>query len=626
MADQKLDNLLNLALDATERERAKSGTLNVGYERENRTWEVVIKYSGELEALTGGKFPAVPLFGGYAVVTLPEDQIKNFAAQPWVEYMEMPKRLYFQVNQGIDASCIREVQEGEADETAGLSGAGVLIGIVDSGVDWRHPDFCDSAGKSRILRLWDQSALPENGRKPPAGYRQGVEYTREEISRALALPEAEGNALIPERDFSGHGTSVLGIAAGNGRASNGVYRGVAYNSDLLVVKLGQPRENSFPRTTELMQGIDYLVRQALAMNRPIAINVSFGNNYGSHKGDSLLETYMSGAAGIGRTVICVGSGNNGNDSIHTSVDVVQNKNARVEFAVSPYEPTLNVQLWKSYADELEITLTAPSGEQIGPLSEKIGTQRHILGDTELLIYYGKPGPFQVTQEIYLDFLPVRTYIDSGVWQINLRGRRVKDGTCQLWLPGGKVLNPSTGFYAPKAEETLTIPSTAARVITVAAYDSRLNAYADFSGRGGGSLTYPKPDLAAPGVAITAPIPGNYSSVTRDISHNYGSVTLPIASDYNSVTTGIPRSDSLPTLPITGNYASVTGTSFATPFVTGAAALLLEWGIIRGNDPFLYGEKVKAYLRRGAQPLPGFTEYPNPQVGYGTLCVQKSIPW
>ena len=752
MADQKLDNLLNLALDATERERAKSGNLNVGYERENGTWEVVIKYSGELEALTGEKFPAVPLFGGYAVVTLPEDQIKSFAAQPRVEYMEMPKRLYFQVNQGIDASCIREVQEGTVgnrgeaedatvgmpgevfentaeetdgvvggnvrkgsvfgspagrvvdgnmfgspvgmtgsvvrenvgngelfgspagmtgsivrenvgngeifgsparmtgsvvrenvgngemfgstagttgedvrngeifgstaglvksagdgravDETAGLSGAGVLIGIVDSGVDWRHPDFCDSAGKSRILRLWDQSALPENGRKPPEGYQQGVEYTGEEISRALALPEAEGNALIPERDVSGHGTSVLGIAAGNGRASNGVYRGVAYNSDLLVVKLGQPRENSFPRTTELMQGIDYLVRQALSMNRPIAINVSFGNNYGSHKGDSLLETYMSGAAGIGRTVICVGSGNNGNDSIHTSVDVAQNKNVRVEFAVSPYEPTLNLQLWKSYADELEITLTAPSGEQIGPLSEKIGTQRHILGATELLIYYGKPGPFQVTQEIYLDFLPVQTYIDSGVWQINLRGRRVKDGTCQLWLPGGKILNPSTGFYAPKAEETLTIPSTAARVITVAAYDSRLNAYADFSGRGGGSLTYPKPDLAAPGVAITAPILGNYSSTT----------------------TGIPRSDSLSTLPITGNYASVTGTSFATPFVTGAAALLMEWGIIRGNDPFLYGEKVKAYLRRGAQPLPGFTEYPNPQVGYGTLCVQKSIPW
>ena len=595
MADQKLDNLLNLALDATERERVKSGTLNVGYERENGTWEVVIKYSGELEALTGGKFPAVPLFGGYAVVTLPEDQIKSFAAQPRVEYMEMPKRLYFQVNQGIDASCIREAHEGTVGnrgeakdttagmpvgETAGLSGTGVLVGVVDSGVDWRHPDFCDSAGKSRILRLWDQSALPENGRKPPAGYRQGVEYTGEEISRALALPEAEGNTLIPERDFSGHGTSVLGIAAGNGRASNGVYRGVAYNSDLLVVKLGQPRENSFPRTTELMQGIDYLVRQALAMNRPIAINVSFGNNYGSHRGDSLLETYMSGAASIGRTVICVGSGNNGNDSIHTSVDVAQNKNARVEFAVSPYEPTLNVQLWKSYADELEITLTAPSGEQIGPLSEKIGTQRHILGDTELLIYYGKPGPFQVTQEIYLDFLPVRTYIDSGAWQINLRGRRVKEGTCQLWLPGGKILNPSTGFYAPKAEETLTIPSTAAKVITVAAYDSRLNAYADFSGRGGGSLTYPKPDLAAPGVAITAPVPGN--------------------------------------------YASVTGTSFATPFVTGTAALLMEWAIVRGNDPFLYGEKVKAYLRRGAQPLPGFIEYPNPQVGYGTLCVAKSI--
>lgn len=192
--------------------------------------------------------------------------------------MELPKRLYFQVRQGLEVSCFRPVQEEE-----GLSGQGVLVGIVDSGIDWRHLDFCNEDGSSRILSLWDQSAQPEAGQNPPKGYRRGVEYTREEINRALSLSEQEGNLLIKERDFSGHGTSVLGIAAGNGRASGGVNRGAAYDSDIIAVKMGIPGENSFPRTVELMEGVDYLVRQAQRLGKPMALNLSFGNNYGSHE-------------------------------------------------------------------------------------------------------------------------------------------------------------------------------------------------------------------------------------------------------------------------------------------------------------------------------------------------------
>lgn len=580
MEDQKMDNLLNLALDSTNQEREKSGNLNVGYEEESGLWDVVVKYSGDIRDLSGERIRAVPLLGGYAVVTLPQEELERFSDCPQVEFMEMPKRLYFQLLQGTEASCVRSVQE-EIGSEPGLSGRGVLMGIVDSGVDYRHPDFCNEDGTSRILKLWDQSARGTEG-SPPEGYFLGVEYTKEDIDRALALPENEGNLIVPQQDLSRHGTSVLGIAAGNGRASGGVYRGVAYESGIIVVKLGTPRENSFPRTTELMQGIDYLVRQALALKMPMAINLSFGNNYGSHRGDSLLETYLSNVSNVGRTAICVGTGNNGNDSLHASGRIAQGEAREIEFSVGPYEPVLNVQLWKSYTDEMEIYVETPSGQTVGPLSEQLGTLRYSLEDTELLIYYGKPGPFQVTQEIYFDFLPSGSYIRSGIWKIRLRGRRIREGGYFLWLPGGRVLNTGTGFYSPSAGETLTIPSTAAKVISVGAYDSRLNAFADFSGRGGGALTYPKPDLAAPGVDITAPVPG-------------------------------------------GGYGSVTGTSFATPFAAGAAALLMEWGIVRGKDPFLWGEKVKAYLRRGAQPLKGFEVYPNPEIGYGTLCLRESIP-
>ena len=574
MPNQKIDNLLNLAMNVTQQEREKSESLNVGYDSKTKFWDVIVKYSGSESGLAGENIQVVSLLGGYAVVTLPEAEIAEYSDREQIEFMEKPKQLYFETLQGREASCILTVQ----DRNTGLSGEGVLVGVVDSGIDYFHPDFRNEDGSSRILRLWDQS-IPGN---PPEGYLTGTEYAKEEIDKALALGETEGRRFIPSRDFSGHGTAVLGIAAGNGRASDGVNRGIAYKSDLLVVKMGNARESSFPRTTELIEGIDYLIRQAVKMGRPIAVNISFGNNYGSHQGDSLLETYVSNVANVGRSVICVGTGNNGNDRIHTAGKLRQGQTDMVEMSIGTYETTLNLQLWKAYADEIEISIETPSGERLPKLSEKIGTQKYRAGETDLLIYYGKPGPFQVTQETYFDFIPVGTYLTSGIWKLYLRGRRIKEGNYNLWLPGGRVLNSMTGFYRPTAAETLTIPSTAAKVVTVGAYDSRLNAFADFSGRGGKQLAYFKPDLVAPGVDVTAPAPG-------------------------------------------GGYSGMTGTSFAVPFVTGAAALMMEWGIARKNDPFLWGEKVKAYLRRGAQPLPGFEKYPNESVGWGRLCFVESMP-
>lgn len=275
MPDQKIDNLLNLAMDATSEERAKSENLNVGYDSSERLWDMIVKYSGPESGLGGEGIQVVPLLGGYAVVTLPESEIKAYSAREQIEFIEKPKRLYFETFQAREASCILPVQAG----SNGLTGKGILVGVVDSGVDFFHPDFRNEDGSSRILRLWDQSI---NG-NPPEGYTRGTEYTKEEIDEALVLGETEGRRLVPSRDVSGHGTAVLGIAAGNGTVSEGVNRGVAYESDLLVVKMGNAGENSFPRTTELMEGIDYLVRQAAAMGKPIAINISFGNNYGSHE-------------------------------------------------------------------------------------------------------------------------------------------------------------------------------------------------------------------------------------------------------------------------------------------------------------------------------------------------------
>ena len=575
MPDQKLDNLLNLAMDATEEEREKSRNLNVGYEKQTRKWEIIVKYSemgDSVKVLLGGpEISVVPLLGRYAIVTIPESMLDEYSRRPQIEFIEKPTRLYFEDLFSKEASCITQVQRDEPGNLR-LTGRGVLIGIVDSGVDYRHPAFLTADGKSRILRLWDQS-IPGN---PPEGYVTGTEYTNEEINEALSLSVQEGRRLVPSEDVSGHGTAVLGVAAGSDFSRGAVNRGVAYESDLLVVKMGIPRQDSFPRTTELMQGVDYLVRQAIRLGRSIAINLSFGNNYGSHRGDSLLETYLDNVSGMGKNVICVGMGNNGNDALHTGGMLSPGEIQEIELGVGAFEPTLNVQLWKNYEDEMEIYLEHPAGERVGPLFETLGAQRWRAGNTKLLIYYGKPAPYHVTQEIYVDFLPQdekTPYVDSGVWKIILAARNIKNGEYFLWLPGGKTLNPGTAFYLPRPQGTLTIPATARRVISVGAYDARQNTYADFSGRGYRALPYPKPDLAAPGVDIYAPRPG-------------------------------------------GGYAAFTGTSFSTPFVTGAAALLMEWGIIRRNDPYLYGEKLKAYLRRGAKALQGSEKLPNDLIGWG----------
>lgn len=575
MADQKIENLLNLALSASEEEREKSLELDVGYYPVARTWEVIIKYSGTLGQVREIAESVVELSNEFAIVTVREDRLEALAGIEAVEYIEKPKRLFFQVENGRRVSCMTSVQIRPPK----LYGTGVLVAIIDSGIDYANLDFRNADGTTRIYALWDQT-IPGN---PPEGYVQGTEYTEEKINEALQQENrTERMKIVPSEDRSGHGTAVAGIAAGNGRGSKGArYQGVASESGILVVKLGTPREEGFPRTTELMQAIDYVVKKAQRAGRPVAINISFGNTYGSHTGTSLLERFIADIANLWKSVICIGMGNEGASAGHTAGILKENTEERIPLAVQMKETAINVQIWKSYHDIVDISLISPAGVQIGPIPEVIGTQRFVVGDTEILLYYGEPSPFHVSQEIFIEFLPKDSYITPGIWQFVLTPRKIVTGEYDLWLPSENVLNRGTAFRYPTERGTLTIPSTSQRVISVGAYDSLTFAYADFSGRGG-LEGESKPDLVAPGVDITAPTPS-------------------------------------------GIYQTFTGTSFATPFVSGAAALMMEWGIVRGNDPYLYGEKVKAYLRRGARPLPGFTEYPNPQVGYGALCLRDSLP-
>ena len=605
MDSQKNENLLNLALDTPAAERERSLELNVGFDSEERTWEVIVKYHGSLQELAQRRIIVEELIAGYAILTVPESEMDILAVTEQIEYVEKPKRLFFSDLAGNTASCYMPGGQlfGE------LTGRGVLVAVIDSGISYWNRDFRNADGTTRILYLWDQVL--------------NREFDREQINEALATgSRQQAEQLVPSIDTSGHGTAVAGIAAGSGGTGGIAYAGVARESDLLIVRLGTPRAESFPRTTELMRALTYTVNKAIELRMPVAINLSFGNTYGAHNGTSLLERFLDNVSEIGRNVICVGSGNEGASGGHVggSVDVTGMRSAgtalsqyvggttgtvnildsnvtanmtRVELVVGNYETGLNIQLWKEYTDRYVVILTSPTGEYLIVDTDRPGKQTYLLGQTRILLYNGEPAPYLTSQEIYFDLLPAGTgrYVDSGVWTFLLEPIETITGNYTFYLPSATVRNEDTRFVRPTPDVTLTIPSTASKVVTVGAYNPVFESYADFSGRGylyqeqvngRTSDSFVKPDLVAPGVGVVAP----------------------------------DRND---------GYTPVTGTSFATPFVTGAAALLMQWGIVNGNDPYLYGEKVKAYLRRGAQPIRGETDYPNARVGYGALCIAESLP-
>lgn len=568
MANQKLEDQLSLALDTPAQMREKSDNLDTGYAPSENTWELIVKYNGNLDRLTGG-IRVEPLIAGYAIVTIPENLIGAFSRMEEIEFIEKPKKLYPQVTAGLGASCFYPLLQPVSGKA--LSGQGVYMAILDSGIDYTDPMFRYADGTTKIAWLWDQGkrADAEKGEKPPQGFFTGVEYSRKMLNANL-----QKNSERLTTDVTGHGTNVAKIAVQG-----------APESELIVVKLDTAR-GTYPSTVSLLRAFTYVAKKAQAENMPVAINLSYGNTYGAHDGSSLLERFIDNITEVGRNVICIGAGNEGASAGHFAGKLSENEIQRISFAMGTYERSFSLQLWKWYADRMDISILSPAGEQYLIRNQDAGgeAQQAVMEQTKLLIFSGRPQPYRKREEVYIDFIPAETYLNTGIWTIEITPRRIVNGELRLYMPSAVVRSENTRFLLPSPAQTLTIPSTAQKVITVGAYNAYVRSYAAFSGRGDAGSDWTensKPDLAAPGVNIR-------------IGEGEGG-------------------------------AVVSGTSYATPFVTAAAALLMEYGIVQGNDPFLYGEKVKAYLHAGARQLPGYDMWPNDQVGWGALCVSESLP-
>lgn len=556
---QNLEPLLQASLNATKFELINSPALSSGYIEAQDKWEVIVKYVGNPETIFAqfSNSNYTILLGGYAILTLSREEIEALALMPEIIYVEKPKSFYYEVYNGRIASCINTFYNRYS-----LSGRGTLVAVVDSGIDYTHPDFLQPDGSTRIACLWDQTT--------------NIVYNAADINDILSSDTASLHNIVYSLDPSGHGTHAAGIAAGNGAASQGIYRGIAYEASLLVVKLAPRSPLGFPQTTQIMEAVDFCIRKSIELKMPVSINLSLGNTYGSHSGTSLLETYLNDVQGVYKTNIIVGSGNEGSSNGHTG-GLLTNRNETIELSIGDFTPNLTIQLWKKYWDTVDITIEAPSG-QSARLDLSTGVQRLNLDSASLYITNSPPSPYSIFEETYIDMLPTASYVNSGVWKIILSPIQIKDGQFDLWLPSATARNASTGFLVSLPETTLTIPSTACKVITVGAYNSYSDTLAAFSGRGfTWSTDFKKPDLVAPGVDIISCAAG-------------------------------------------GGYSSKTGTSMATPFVTGACALLMEWGIVRENNPYMYGERIKAALIQGTRRLPFMSTLPSPEAGWGALCL------
>ena len=477
-------------------------------------------------------------------------------------------------------------------------GKGVLIGLVDTGIDYRSPLFQNPDGTTRIAGIWDQSVpieedvLPAGvpNYYPMGGSSYGTEYTREQINEALASDDPL--SLVPTQDTIGHGTFLAGLAAGSSIPQED-FTGAAPEAELAVVKLKPakkylrdfyliPSDAPAFQENDIMMGIKYLRMMADRLKKPLVILLAMGSNSGSHIGTSPLSQVTQNYSGFFGIITVIAGGNETGAAHHFYASIpagTEYEDVEIRVGKEEEERGFVLELWAADADTYTVGFISPSGERISRIPIIANNETSIpflLDATTITVNYQLIEAESGSQLIFMRFQTPA----AGIWTVRVYNTQRFKGTFHMWLPVQGMISEETVFLRPDPYSTITVPGNSRLPITVGAYDTSTGGIYIHSSRGFTPNQIVKPELAAPGVNILGP------SVGRK-----------------------PGSDT----PMTTR----TGTSAAAAITAGAAANLLGWGIVEGNYPTMSEASVKSYLIRGAQRNPALT-YPNREFGYGTL--------
>lgn len=461
-----------------------------------------------------------------------------------------------------------------------LRGEGVLIGIIDTGIDYTHQTFLKTDGSTKIVSIWDQTIQSDN---PPDGLFYGTEYTKEQINAALQSDDPY--SIVPSFDEIGHGTFLAGIAAGNIDLQNN-FSGVVPDAELVVVKLKPAKQNLrniflIPedavcyQENDIMLGVRYLLEVAARVNRPISICIGLGTSQGAHDSNGFLSMYLSLVSQMDGVAVAIAVGNEGNSKHHfESLMRIGTNVETAELIVGPAEQGFTLEMWGNPPNTFAIELTAPSGEIIPIVRPRLGesVELSFIFDTSIVtIIFKLVGSRSGAQLVIIRFQRP----SEGTWLITIhKVNRTLDLNYHIWLPMSGFITEGTYFLNSSPYTTLTSPANAYIPITITAYNHVDNSLYINASRGFTRTGQTAPDLAAPGVNIIGPIPGN-------------------------------------------SYTTYSGTSIAAAHTTGVTAMLLEWGKVRGNIEYMDGTDVKNMLIRGAKRDSSNT-YPNREWGYGIL--------
>lgn len=506
---------------------------------------------------------AIPLNNRVSMINVPVSEI-NMCSFNEYGYQAFPFLDIMESTLSLNASRITNVQN---QPNLGLLGQGVLIGVIDTGIDYTHEAFRNADNTTRIHSIWDQTINDQNSNEETnnSSILYGKEFTRDMINKALSSEKPY--EIVPSKDEVGHGTAIAGIIAGQENFENN-FRGVVPQADLVVVKLKQAKQISkkmfsVPESvtcyqeTDIIFGINYVRKQAEIIKRPLIICIALGSNQGSHDGRGVLSFYLSEIADIPGMCVVISAGNEGNGRRHYYGLLASNTPFNdFQVRVGKEEESFAMEIWKDSPSRISIDISSPTGEYIKPIFPSLNScVEHNFIFIPTTVYVDN----YLLENYSGDQLALIRFVkpSEGLWKIRVYNLDNQTSDYHVWLPAKGIISEETYFIDSNPDTTITSPGNSFYPITITAYNHVNNSIYYAASRGLTRSGVLKPELAAPGVEIVCPIANN-------------------------------------------KYGTITGTGAAAAHAAGIAAMLMEWGVIKGNNTEMDGFDIKSLLIRGAK--------------------------